>query len=447
MAIIPDALVIEGTDGNFYGTTSSGGANQGGIAFKVTSAGVFTDLYDFCSDPNSDDSVCKDGIAPNAGLVQGTDGNFYGTTSEGGLSDSYNSGVIFKLTPAGNITVLHSFAGTDGGDPFGQLIQGSDGNFYGTTFVGGAHNAGTIFKITSGGVFTLLFSFDQAGNGDSDVNGENPLSGLVQGANGNFYGSASEGGVGNFGTNFSITPGGAINLLYSFDSSSDNSSTPSGLVESSDGNFYGAGAGGGDSYPAGNIYEMTPGGAVTVVYSYGGNFDGNQPLAPPVQGSDGNLYGTTKAGGAIGGGIVYKLTVSPALAPPVQLTAPSSVAGGRKFRHLLSGRQLVCGKGAGYAQLLLRDQYRGRHHWVERRSHRIADNSEKARHCARLERNLYLRADLRRNGIRFRYGDGELEQEEFRHRTNCLAEPGDSRRVGDANGHGGRVRRDPPQAR
>ena len=182
----PYAGLVQGSDGNFYGTTGGGGTNGAGTVFRITSGGSLTTLYNFCG---------GDGANPYAGLVQGSDGDFYGTTLAGGnfygTTCGYGCslegfGTVFKITSGGRLTTLHSFNGSDGARPFAGLVQGG-GHFYGTTFSGGsiAGNAGTVFKITSGGSFTTLYNF-------SYYDGAFPYAGLVQGSDGNFYGTTSE---------------------------------------------------------------------------------------------------------------------------------------------------------------------------------------------------------------------------------------------------------------
>jgi uncharacterized repeat protein (TIGR03803 family) len=205
--------LIQGSDGNFYGTTAEGGANSaggtkpGGTLFKLTPAGVETVLYSF-------GSSSTDGTAPN-GVIQGTDGNFYGTTSHGGANQfgtgggvNNEAGTAFKITPAGVETVLYSFgsSSTDGVIPTG-LIQGTDGNFYGTTSGGGANSAGdtksagTVFELTPAGVETVLYSF-----GSNSSDGTEPNGFLIQGSDGNFYGTTLfSGGVHNDGTVWSLS--------------------------------------------------------------------------------------------------------------------------------------------------------------------------------------------------------------------------------------------------
>jgi uncharacterized repeat protein (TIGR03803 family) len=162
-----------------------GGVTSPTVMLTVT-AQVQSVLYSFTGG--------TDGQYPQAGLIQGADGNFYGTTSSGGTN---NVGTVFKLTPAGAVTVLYSFSGgTDGANPQAGLIQGADGNFYGTTEDGGTNNYGTVFKITPAGAETVLYLFSGA------TDGANPLAGLIQGADGNFYGTAVQGGANGDGTVF-----------------------------------------------------------------------------------------------------------------------------------------------------------------------------------------------------------------------------------------------------
>ena len=169
----PWAGLVQATDGNFYGTTYQGGANGAGTVFKITAGGVLTTLHSFDG---------TDGADPFAGLVQATDGSFYGTTYYGGAGSGY--GTVFKITAGGVLTRLHSFDSTDGANPHAELVQATDGNFYGTTYNGGANAAGTVFKITAGGVLTTLHRFDF-------TDGAYPRARLVQATDGSFYGTTS----------------------------------------------------------------------------------------------------------------------------------------------------------------------------------------------------------------------------------------------------------------
>jgi len=241
----PYSGVIQASDGNFYGTTPQGGTHDGnGTVYRITASGAVTTLYSF---------ACTAGCQPFGGLVQGSDGNLYGTTRSGG-TNGYNYGTVFKITTSGSLTLLHTFEGTDGGDPYASLVQGSDGNFYGTTANAGAHSAGTIFKITSSGTLTSIYSFCAGGYPCAD--GEEPYGGLIQATGGNFYGTTYVGGANNVGTIFEITPQGALTTLHSFNGG-DGGGPESGLVQGANGNFYGTTSTGG-SNGDGTVFELAP---------------------------------------------------------------------------------------------------------------------------------------------------------------------------------------------
>ena len=298
----PYAGLVQGSDGNFYGTTSGGGtARFYGTVFRVTPGGTLTTLYSFCSQPS-----CADGADPIAGLVLGSDGSFYGTTTAGGTR---NLGTIFKITPSGGLTTLYSFGGQpDGAYPYAVLVQGSDGNFYGTTSSGGFSNQGTIFRITPGGSLTRLYSFCTL---TDCADGYTPFSGLVQGSDGNFYGTTSNGGAENDGTVFRVTPSGGLITLHSFCSQTDcaDGMTPySTLVQSLDGNFYGTTHLGGSDI--GTIFRITPGGVLTTLYTFSGLSDGAKAFGGLIQARDGNFYGTAYFGGGNNFGTVFRLLES-----------------------------------------------------------------------------------------------------------------------------------------
>jgi uncharacterized repeat protein (TIGR03803 family) len=312
----PAASVVQGTDGNLYGTTEYGGSNNGcgggddcGTVFKITTSGTLTSLYSFCAA-----SHCTDGSVPTSGLVQGTDGNFYGTTIYGGAN---NSGTVFKITPTGTLTTLYSFSCSANGCPNGAgpaagLVQGTDGNFYGTTPGGGAYGGGTVFKISPAGTLSTLYSFC-AQNGCPD--GDGSIASLVQGTDGNFYGTTYEGGTNHGGTVFKITPTGTLTTLYSFcvqgvGSCSDGELPAAGLVQATDGNFYGTTQIGGTN-GSGTVFKISPAGSLTTLYSFctqGNCTDGSLPYAGLVQATDGNFYGTTKLGGTENSGTVFKIS-------------------------------------------------------------------------------------------------------------------------------------------
>jgi uncharacterized repeat protein (TIGR03803 family) len=293
--------LVQGLDGNFYGTTLYGGVHHNGTVFRITPAGTLTTLYSFCSKTG-----CADGYQPFAGLVLATNGNFYGTTAYGG---THGYGTVFRITPAGTLTTLHSFASTDGAYLDAGLVQGTDGNFYGTTHSGGAKGLGTVFKITPAGTLTTLHSFCL--NWPSTcTDGFYPWAGLIQGTDGNFYGTALGGGAnGNYGTIFKITPAGMLTTLHSFCSKggcTDGTQPYAGLVQGSDGNLYGTTLGGGTSL-RGTVFKITLAGALTTLHSFAGT-DGTGPYAGLVQATDGNFYGTVSGGGANGHGTVFKIT-------------------------------------------------------------------------------------------------------------------------------------------
>jgi uncharacterized repeat protein (TIGR03803 family) len=291
--------LVQGTDGNFYGTTSFGGANTKGTIFKITPSGKLTSLYSFCAQTN-----CTDGDFPSTGLLQGSDGNFYGVTYIGGTDAN---GTVYKVTPAGKLTTLHSFASTDGAHPRSTLIQASNGNFYGTTNIGGANNSGTVFEMTAAGKLTMLYSFCAQTN---CADGLYPTAGLVQGTDGNFYGTT--GGSDNLGgTIFKITPSGKLTTLYSFCAILDGTcidlgSNPiPGLVQGSNGDFYGTTYFGGAN-DFGIAFKITPAGTFTTLHTFAGS-DGESPIAGLTQGNDGNFYGTTESGGAYGNGTIFNI--------------------------------------------------------------------------------------------------------------------------------------------
>ncbi|WP_018611681.1 choice-of-anchor tandem repeat GloVer-containing protein [Segetibacter koreensis] len=257
----PHGNLIQGKDGSFYGLTSHGGVNGYGTFFKVSSVGSFTVLYSF-------DGNDKGG-SPYGSLVQGTDGNFYGMTESGGANIS---GVIFKATSAGAITVLHSFDyNADGAAPRGSLVRGSDGNFYGLTALGGVYNQGTIFKITPSGTFTKLHSFEFRADGAF------PYGSLVQGNDGNFYGLTTKGGTNQNGTIFKCTPSGTYTVLRHLYSGNDGGSPNGSLVKGSDGSFYGLNSVGGKK-DGGTIFKITSGGTYTLLRDLDKATDGGTAL-------------------------------------------------------------------------------------------------------------------------------------------------------------------------
>jgi uncharacterized repeat protein (TIGR03803 family) len=377
----PQGPLAQGLDGNFYGTTAFGGAEHGGgNFFKITPAGDETVLYDFCSQPSCTDGVepfgnlvlaangnfsgmtrtgglpdcvagqgcgtlfeitptgklttvhsfcsqtnCADGGFPTW-LVQGTDGSFYGTTSFGGdgaeciggPKDEKFCGTVFKLTPTGKLTTLHSFCSetncTDGAQP-SSLLQAANGNFYGTTLAGGTNavspcngglqpGCGTIFEITPGGKLTTLYNFCSQAN---CADGLSPNS-LMQGSDGKFYGTTTEGGNCDSescgGTAFVITPAGKLTTLHGFCAETNcfDGASPVGLLQATDGNFYGTTTGGGGAGGGGTVFEITrAGNVIAPLYSFCSYESCESGYYPNllVQATNGSFYGTTAGGGAI----------------------------------------------------------------------------------------------------------------------------------------------------
>jgi uncharacterized repeat protein (TIGR03803 family) len=351
----PDGALVEGKDGNFYGTTFYGGPWDQGTIFKIGPEGSLTRIASF-------DATFRG--HPVYALLQANDGNFYGTNWRGD---------VFKVKPDGTLTyvggpgtplageliqgtngyiygvvavndwaygwifrssldwqsgqVLHEFTWDrykqDGVDPGGGLIQARDGNFYGTTSGGGAYGNGTVFRMTPEGQLTTIVSFDNIGFA------RNPGGRLQEGSDGNFYGIA-EGGVGGNGTLFRVTPAGILTTLHSFNCF-DGQEPNGGLIEANDGNFYGTapycGANSGTYYNVGTAFRAAPSGAVTPLFAFtgvGGAYPGANPYAGLIQGSDGNLYGTTGNQGSHGIGNVFRIIM-----PGPLLTAT------RSHRHLV----------------------------------------------------------------------------------------------------------------
>src|SRR5579871_640707 len=301
----PQSL-FQGTDGNYYGVANTGGANGTGTVFQITPGGHLTLLHTFSAlDSNGDNA---DGADPQS-LIQSTDGNFYGVATLGG---THGSCCIFKVTPQGTFTNLHSFAadGSDGDFPM-NIVEGLDGNYYGVTSSGGANGDGVIYKITSDGVYTLLYSFSALDSNNNNPDGATPQS-LVQGEDGNLYGVASSGGANGSGTLFKITPSGVFSTVYTFsalDSSGDNpdGAAPRSLIQGADGNLYGVATLGG-THGSCCVFKVTLQGSLTNLHSFAADgSDGDAPIAI-LQGIDGKYYGLTAAGGANGSGTAFEVT-------------------------------------------------------------------------------------------------------------------------------------------
>ena len=309
-------LTLDGS-GNLYGTAAGGNSQfYAGVVFKVSSSGVESLVYDF--------TAMTQGVAPNGALARDASGNFYGTTAGGGYDQGkckkhYGCGVVYKLS-GGVEQVLYTFKGTtDGLEPNGGLVVDASGNIYGTTYRSGTKGtgAGLVFKVTPAGNETVLHQF---GTGKGD--GRMPTSGLVMDKNGNLYGTTSEGGSdGNYGpglnctnrcgTVYEITAAGQEKILYSFKGfqSSDGAAPFASLILDKQGNLYGTTYAGG-AYGFGTIFKLTPSGQETVLYSFVGLPDAGNPVGRLLMDSQGNLFGTTSYGGNFDSGALFELSAS-----------------------------------------------------------------------------------------------------------------------------------------
>lgn len=293
----PEVQLIEDSQGNFYGTTYEGGVHNGGTVFQLSPSGSFTVLYSF-------GASTTDGTGPVGPLVRDSKGNLYGVTASGG---AYRSGAVFKITPDGVETIVHSFGAnaTDGLYPTSGLLMDKHGNIYGTTAYGGkGFGAGTVYKLSAQGAYSILHYF--LGGGD----GLRPMASLALDEQGNLYGTTELGGTLGVGTVFKITAGGTESVLHSFSASAaakEDGCFPEGaLVVDPQGNLYGTTYDGG-AFHTGVVFKLSPAGTETVLHSFGGNGDGIHTQASLILDASGNLYGTSFQGGAFGAGIVFKL--------------------------------------------------------------------------------------------------------------------------------------------
>lgn len=306
----PSSGVVEDDNGNLYGTTSYGGdlnclnGPQGcGVVFKLSKAGKESVLYSFTGG--------ADGGYPSGGLIQDPNGNLYGTSQRG----AYGWGTVFKLSQAGEETVLYAFdGGSDGGAAYSGVVRDTAGNLYGATFAGGDlscpyhDGCGVVFKLSRGGKLTVLHSF----TGGSDGLGP---SGLFRDAKGNLYGTTVAGGRPGCGTGcgvvFRLSQGGKLTVLYSFTGGGDGENPTGGVIQDAKGNLYGTTFSGG-AYGFGTVFKLTKLGRKTLLHSFTGGADGGYPDAGVIRDRRGNLYGTAQNGGDLscdpaGCGVVFML--------------------------------------------------------------------------------------------------------------------------------------------
>ncbi len=297
------APVVQATDGNFYGTTSSGGFYYSGTLFRMTPTGEITDLFNFCSE-----AKCANGTNPVTGPVLGSDGNLYGVTGAGGHN---NSGIFYKSTLDGDFTTVYEFCATepctDGAGPNGIFLA-SDGNFYGTTGGGGnASNGGTIFSISPTGQLKVLYTFCSIIPTCED--GASPYFAPVQGNDGNFYGVTLFGGTMRGGVLYELTSTGTYSVLHDFCdayTTGCNGSEPYYVVHDAYGNFFGTTAYGGNN-KSGTVFELTSAGQYIVLYSFPIDNGPTWPYTGLMFASDGNIYGVS-GGGRFNGGLIYEIT-------------------------------------------------------------------------------------------------------------------------------------------
>lgn len=299
-------LILDG-QGNLYGTASAGGVGGQGTIFSLTPDGVETALFHF--------GPKGIGADPQAGLIRDRNGNLFGTTFRG----FHNKGTVFELTSQGTFKALYTFSGKgDGGNPWASLTHDGHGNLYGTTFYGGNLNrhicqshpprCGVVFELTPDGTETVLYTF----TGGTD--GAFPNSGLIRNAAGNLYGTTLEGGAYNNGTVFELTKAGTLNVLHSFTGGADGGAPSGDLIRDQQGNLYGATYAGGAAchirLGCGVLFELTPSGSETVLYTFTGGTDGAEPNGGLIRDAQGNFYGTARFGGINDAGTVFELDSS-----------------------------------------------------------------------------------------------------------------------------------------
>ena len=332
--------LVQTSDGRFFGAAYDGGSNGTGTIYYVPAAGSNSSLsehpipiYTFSASQTanpSDPLINADGAFPS-GLMLGVDGYLYGVTQNGGAN---GSGTVFRMTAAGDLTILHTFEALDanrqnldGANPIGKLLEAPDGSIYGVTRFGGSGGGaggGTVFRIAPDLTFSVIYSFPTVDSSSANSVGAGPVAGLTFGTDGNLYGTAEIGGSAGYGTVFQLTPSGTLTVLHTFipdivahsgPPTHDGGAPAAGLLLASDGYLYGTAAGGGGSGGMGVVFRMSQGGAYTIMHVFSANppaplIDGRTPRAPLIEGADGTLIGVTTAGYGFAYGTVCSLSKS-----------------------------------------------------------------------------------------------------------------------------------------
>ncbi|HTU21483.1 MAG TPA: choice-of-anchor tandem repeat GloVer-containing protein, partial [Gemmataceae bacterium] len=325
--ITPEDTLIQDSNGNFYGTAAGGGTGSQGTVFQLSSDDTtFTTLHNFAG---------SEGTTPESNLLMDSKGNLYGTTSGGGGTGG--AGTVFELSPNGsggyNLTTLHTFTttGSDGTDPVAGLLMDSKGNLYGTTKQGGIDGDGTVYELSPNGTggynYSTIYSFDGS-------DGQAPMGGLIMDSKGNLYGTTQLGGTDSSGTVFQLSPNGTggynLTTLYAFTGGSDGAQPEDTLLMDAKGNLFGTTYQGGISQD-GTVFELSPNGSggynFTTLHKFNNASvgDGANPVAGLTLDGNGNLYGTTTAGGD-GYGTIFEITGAAAIAAPTVTTASNATA-------------------------------------------------------------------------------------------------------------------------
>jgi uncharacterized repeat protein (TIGR03803 family) len=319
--------------GNLYGTANLGGSANDGVIYKITPDGTYSILHSF----NGGDG----GSDPNAGVtINPVTGDLYGTTTFGGPGACREGcGLLYKLTASGEFTVLHNFDDTDDGRyPAGQLLSDAQGNIFGVATSGGPGVGGTIFEYSANGTFSVLHAF-------ADSDGFEPQGNLLMDRKGNLYGATNSGGANEFGTVFRLSKKNKLTTLYTFMGGNDGGFPVGGLDRDKQGNLYGAtNLAGNGSTPFGTVFKLAPDGTLTTLYAFTGGADGGYPNGNVLL-VKGKLYGTTTGGGTHDDGVAYD--IDPAGGPETVLHHFSESHGASPQDGLVKAHGLLYGTASG----------------------------------------------------------------------------------------------------